>query len=104
MILNLFIGYKIPVNGNDWQDLRNEKLYQLDQVEYLSPSFKKMVKLMMQRNPAQRPSAKELLTQFLPDKVNLELKWEKIEKNMLKDEKKALEGKLLQLEKRRKSL
>ena len=59
---------------------------------------------MLQRDPSQRPCIKDLLTRYLPDKIDLELKWEKIERNMLKKEKKVLEEKVENIKKRRKSI
>ena len=59
---------------------------------------------MLKRDPGQRPTIKDLLTRYLPDKIDLELRWEKIERNMLKHEKKILEEKVEVIKKRRKSI
>lgn len=92
-LLEIATGYTIPMNGNDWHDLRNERLDILDNVTHLSDSFKKVIKIMLKRDPNQRPSVKELLTKYLPDKLEVALKWEKIERNLLKMEKESLEKK-----------
>lgn len=103
-LLELATGCALPVNGNEWQNLRNERLDILDQVVGLSSSFKKLIKLMLKRNPAERPSVKDLLVYYLPDKVELELRWEKIQRGMLEGQKKKLEGKVKTLRKRRRSV
>jgi len=92
-LFELATGFTIPMNGNDWHDLRNERLDVLDNVTHLSDSFKKVIKLMLRRDPKQRPSVKELLTKYLPDQLEVALKWEKIERNLLRMEKEALEKK-----------
>jgi len=103
-LFQLATGYELPINGNDWHALRNERFEVLDQVIGLSCSFKKLIKLMLKRNPSERPSVKDLLTCYLPDKVELELKWEKLQRNALEVEKKSLERKVETLNKRRRSV
>jgi len=92
-LFELATGFTIPMNGNDWHDLRNERLDVLDNVLHLSDSFKRVIKLMLRRDPKQRPSVKELLTKHLPNELEVALKWEKIERNLLKMEKETLEKK-----------
>ena len=71
----------------------------LDCVSYLSDSFKKIIKLMLKRDPRQRPSVQEVLTRYLPDQLELELKWEKVQRNVLKNTKETLERKIEELKK-----
>lgn len=59
---------------------------------------------MLKRDPSQRPSIQNLLSHYLPDELELKLKWEKAERNILMNEKRALEQKIAILTKRRKSL
>ena len=61
-----------------------------------------MLRSMMNKDPAKRPSAHELLTNFLQSEIELELKWEKKQNKILKDKIKDLE-KMLQT-KRKNSL
>jgi len=49
---------------------------------------------MMDSNPDLRPSANELLTNYLQSEIELELKWEKKENKLLKEKVKELEQKL----------
>jgi len=49
---------------------------------------------MTSNNPHQRPSAAELMANFLQSEIELELKWEKKENKVLKKQIKELEGQL----------
>jgi hypothetical protein len=49
---------------------------------------------MMSSNPDHRPSAHELLTNFLQSEIELELKWEKQQNAILRKKVKELESKL----------
>ncbi|TKR93060.1 hypothetical protein L596_007592 [Steinernema carpocapsae] len=61
-ILELATDLDLPGNGERWEDLRNgilpEKL-----ISALSPDLLDMIRRMIVRDPAQRPSASELLTE-----------------------------------------
>jgi len=54
---------------------------------------------MLKRDPRQRPSVQEVLTRYLPDQLELELKWEKVQRNVLKNTKETLERKIEELKK-----
>jgi len=49
---------------------------------------------MLKRDPKERPSFQELLTHYLPDQLELELRWEKVQRNVLKNTKEILERKV----------
>lgn len=53
-----------------------------------------MLRSMMSNNPDFRPSAHELLTNYLQSEIELELKWEKKQNKILKEKVKELEDKL----------
>ena len=74
----------MPTNGPEWHALRNGVLPRLDNLKNYSNSLKGLIKLMMSRNPDKRPSAHELISNFLPSNIELELKWERTEKELLK--------------------
>jgi len=93
-IYELMIGNDLPKNGVEWTDLRGGNLFKLNQLNY-SNSLKSMLRSMMNNDPAKRPSAHELLTNFLQSEIELELKWEKKQNKILKDKIKDLE-KMLQ--------
>jgi len=93
-LFELATRHSLPINGSEWHAFRNEKLELLDNVSYLSEPFKKLVKLMLKRDPKERPSFQELLTHYLPDQLELELRWEKVQRNVLKNTKEILERKV----------
>ena len=55
----------LPKNGELWHSLRNNQLSILDSVEDYSESLKRLVSKMMSKDPANRPSAKEILIDYL---------------------------------------
>lgn len=74
----------MPKNGPEWHAIRNGVLPRLDNLKNYSNSLKGIIKLMMSRNPDKRPSANELISNYLPSDIELELKWERTEKELLK--------------------
>lgn len=84
------IGTDLPKNGAEWGSLRDGNLVKLDQLNY-SNSLKSMLRSMMNSNPDYRPSAHELLTNYLQSEIELELKWEKRQNKILKERVKELE-------------
>lgn len=58
---------------------------------------------MLSKNPADRPSAQELLARDLPSEIELELKWEKIENKLLQIQYSRLEKKVKRKQQRRNS-
>ena len=55
----------LPQNGDFWLQLRNNELSILDDVEEFSDELKTLVKMMMEKDPVKRPTAKEILNQHL---------------------------------------
>jgi len=75
---------EVPKNGPEWHQLRNGDLHKLEHLNNYSNSLKTMVKAMMNNNPDLRPSANELLTNYLQSEIEIELKWEKTQNSLLK--------------------
>jgi len=59
---------------------------------------------MLHRDPNMRPTAQELLLNYLPSEMELKLKWEKIENQLLQERKSNLEGQLMKRKMRRNSV
>lgn len=53
------LGRELPGSGDEWNDIRNDKL---DQLEGTHPELKRYIAEMMHPDPSKRPTAKELLT------------------------------------------
>ena len=53
------LGRELPGSGDEWNDIRNDKL---DQLEGTHPELKRYIAEMMHSDPSKRPAAKELLT------------------------------------------
>lgn len=53
------LGRELPGSGDEWNDIRNDKL---DQLEGTHPELKRYIAEMMHSDPSKRPTAKELLT------------------------------------------
>lgn len=53
------LGRELPGSGDEWNDIRNDKL---DQLEGTHPELKRYISEMMHSDPSKRPTAKELLT------------------------------------------
>lgn len=103
-IFEIATDYEIPSNGEEWHELRNGKLDRLMEIPTLSDSFKNLVRKMMDKDPDARPTADEILTNYLPEEREVEAKWIKIEHKMLKEQKKILQNMLNLRDSRRKSL
>lgn len=84
----------MPKNGPEWHAIRSNLLPKLDNLKNYSNSLKAIIKLMMSPNQDQRPSAHELISNYLQSEPELELKWEKTENKILKKRLADLEGKL----------
>ena len=56
---------ELPRNGPFWNQLRENNLSSIDELPY-SPHLKHLVKTMMAADPLDRPSAKDILTCYLP--------------------------------------
>ena len=80
----LIVGQEMPKNGPEWHTIRNGALPKLDSLQNYSNSLKGIIKLMMSPTADKRPSAHELISNFLPSEIELELKWERAEKELLK--------------------
>ena len=78
------IGDEIPKNGPEWHELRDGYLPKLDELNNYSHSLKEIVRNMMNSKPDLRPSAGELLSNYLQSEIELELKWEKTQNELLK--------------------
>jgi wee1-like protein kinase len=76
----------LPCNGEEWHDLREGRLHRLDAMSGVSHSLKDIIRKMLASNPDARPSAKFLLANYLPSEIELELKWQKIKNNLLRDQ------------------
>lgn len=74
----------MPKNGPEWHEIRSGVLPKLENLNNYSNSLKRIIKLMMSPNADKRPSANELISNYLPSEIELELKWERIEKELLK--------------------
>lgn len=83
----------MPKNGPEWHALRGGDVHKLDHLSY-SNSLKSIIKAMMSHSPDLRPSAHELLTNFLQSEIELELKWEKEQNAILRKKIRELEAKL----------
>ena len=55
----------MPKNGPEWHSIRQGLLPKLNQLTNYSESLKTVVQLMMCLDPQQRPSAEEILTNYL---------------------------------------
>ena len=55
----------------------------MDEIPYISDNLKRLIRRMLSDNIKQRPSADEILTQFVPGRAELELKWEKLQHKLL---------------------
>jgi wee1-like protein kinase len=68
-ILELMLGSTLPCNGPDWHSIRNGEF----EVQGYSPELVEVVRRMLSLDPANRPSAKELLETYLlsPSKQEL---------------------------------
>ena len=97
--LIIIIGDEIPKNGPEWHELRNGYLPKLDELNNYSNSLKGIVRNMMNSKSELRPSANTLLTNYLQSEIELELKWEKTQNELLKKKIKEYEA---ILQKRRK--
>jgi serine/threonine protein kinase len=69
-ILELMLGKTLPCNGPDWHNIRKGEF----EVKGYSPELVEVVRLMLSLNPANRPSAKELLETYLLSSSKQELR------------------------------
>jgi len=84
----------MPKNGPDWVAIRTGQLPRLENLKNFSNSLKSIIRLMLSPNPDQRPSAQELLDNSLQSDLELELRWEKTQNQLLKKKIKEYEEKL----------
>lgn len=55
----------LPKNGDLWRQLRNNNLSMLQSLGNYSNSFKRLIMMMMDKDPSKRPSAKDILEKDL---------------------------------------
>lgn len=70
----------------------------------ISDTLKGLIRRMLHKDPNVRPTAQELLMHYLPSEMELKLKWEKIENQLLQERKVFLEGQLKKQKMRRNSV
>ena len=81
----LISGKVIPNNGEEWHNIRSMKLDWLDRDKTHSESLKNLIRSMLNPQAHLRPSAEELLSSgYLESESQMEMKWGKIENQMLK--------------------
>ena len=78
------IGDEIPKNGPEWHALRDGYLPKFDDLNSYSHSLKRIVRSMMNSKPNLRPSASDLLSSYLQSGIELEMKWQKTQNELLK--------------------
>lgn len=82
-IYELMIGEELAKNGSKWQAIRyeTEHLFKSFNSNF-SESLKNLIRKMMDKNPSNRPSAEDILNEYLPTEQELELK---IQKSVIKN-------------------
>ncbi len=53
--------YKLPLNGDLWQKLRNDQIPHLEKLNNFSNSLKRLVLQMLRADPSKRPTASEIV-------------------------------------------
>ena len=94
-MLNCYtLGQEMPKNGPDWVAIRTGCLPRLENLKNFSNSLKSIIRLMLSPNPDNRPSAQDLLENSLQSELELELRWEKTQNQLLKKKIKDYEERL----------
>jgi serine/threonine protein kinase len=75
----------LPGNGPEWANIRKGELPGLDETGY-SNTLKKLIRMMMDPKPSNRPSAAGILEHFLLTESRIEMKWLKVCKRKLQEE------------------
>ena len=70
--------FELETNGEDWQKLRHDQIYGLDDRCHLyTVELRNLVKQMLKRDYSQRPSAEDILKKHFPGKQQLDIRFEK---------------------------
>ena len=81
--------------------MREGNLERLDELKGYSKTLKNMVKIMLNPDPKLRPTAENLLL-VLPNKLELELKWQKASNFLLENKLKGYQKRMQKISIKRK--
>lgn len=85
MIYELISNQPLPMKGIEWTNIRRGKI-SLDEFTEYSKELRELVLMMIQEDPTRRPSAKDILKNYLPSSKEIELHKLRIENMKLKEE------------------
>jgi len=94
MIYELMRNKPLPLNGEEWQDIRNGKA-DFTGLKLYSYELQELISRTLLKDPIERPSATEILTKYLPSPEELEIRNLKAENRRLKLELADLQSKII---------
>ena len=87
-------GKPLPLEGQEWNDIRNEKI-NLNGLEGYTKELIELIIKMMSKDPSVRPSAEQILDEYFLSPKEIELRSLKRENKELKEELEKLKIRLL---------